>query len=114
MNELDAINVNLTGRVKETFNAQTGTALTLELMREGAKYADKVTVWGVQSTHAVGDRVEVAGVLSWSTKTGENGKRYFNVNVNNATVTAVVDVTWPTTQPGTTTETNAPGIEALI
>lgn len=86
MTELDAIEVRLTGVVKETFNAATGTALTLELMRDGAKYPDKVTVWGVQSAHNVGDRVSVTGVLSWSSKTSDNGKRYFNVNINQATV----------------------------
>jgi hypothetical protein len=115
MTELDKITVELTGRVKETFDAQTGTALTLELMRDGAKYPDRVTVWGVQTKHDVGQRVNVTGLLTWSTKTADNGKRYFNVNVNYPTVTNVVENGWPTATPNQTeAPTNQAEIEALI
>lgn len=114
MTDRDKIEATLTGVVKEAFNAATGLALTLELMRENAKYPDKVTVWGVQTMHSVGDKVRVDGVLSWGTKTTAEGKRFFNVNINDAVVVTLgghqpmdtVATGWPTTEvPNNTQET---------
>lgn len=112
MTDRDKIEATLTGIVKETFSAATGAALTLELLRENAKYPDKVTVWGVQTMHSVGDRVRVDGVLSWGTKTTDAGKRFFNVNINDATVvtlgshqtTETVTAGWPTVETPTETQ----------
>lgn len=107
MTDRDKIEATLTGVVKEAFNAATGLALTLELLRENAKYPDKVTVWGVQTMHSVGDKVRVDGILSWGTKTTDAGKRFFNVNINDATVVTLgthqaaetITAGWPTAQP---------------
>ena len=36
------------GTVSRVFESKTGTAVTVEVKREGAKYPDRVTVWGVK------------------------------------------------------------------
>lgn len=71
------------GTVSRVFESKTGTAVTVEVKREGAKYPDRVTVWGVKEPMRDGDRVKFKGWISWASSE-RDGKKYFNVSLNNA------------------------------
>ncbi len=69
------------GTVESVRAGKTGPFAQVSVQREGAKYPDRVTVWGVPENVAEGDRIKVKGWLSWS-RSERDGKTYFNVSLN--------------------------------
>lgn len=76
----DGIFGQVSGTVSRGGTAKNGPYAVVEVQREGAKYPDRVTVWGLDA--ATGDRVSVKGWLSWR-KNERDGKTYFDVSMNN-------------------------------
>lgn len=79
----DGVFAQVAGTVGNVFDAKNGTAIVVEVKREGSQYPDRVTVWSVDFQANQGDRVAVKGWLSWS-KSEKDGKTYVNVSLNKA------------------------------
>ena len=76
----DGIFGQVAGTVSRVGSARNGGYIVIEVAREGAKYPDRVTAWGIDGLNQ-GDRVAVKGWLSWR-KNERDGKTYFDVSIN--------------------------------
>lgn len=79
----DGIYGYVSGTVGRTGQYTKGSYAVVEAKRDGSQYPDRVTVWGLEASE--GDRVKVAGFLSWK-KSERDGKTYFDVSLNNPNV----------------------------
>lgn len=99
----DGIYAQAAGTVSKRFSSRNGAALVLDVKPEGAKYADRVTVWGVDFEANPGDRISVKGWLSWRKETKDD-KAYFNVSLNKPILVSREAVSavesWSTATPG--------------
>jgi hypothetical protein len=75
----DGVYGSVAGTVGRVGQAKNGPYAVIEVARDGAKYPDRVTAWGLEA--AVGDRVSVKGWLSWR-REEKDGKTYLNVSLN--------------------------------
>lgn len=74
----DGVFAQVAGTVGRTAEGRFNIEVKL---KEGAQYADYVTVWKPDFAVSQGDRVAVKGWLSWK-KTDRNGKVYVDVSLN--------------------------------
>ena len=79
----DGVYASVTGTVGKTGQAKNGPYAVLEVQREGSKYPDRVTAWGLDAR--TGDRLTVKGWLSWR-REERDGKTYLNVSLNKPVV----------------------------
>ena len=81
----DELQAQVAGTVKRLFSTRNGTACVIESQRQGSRYPDRVTVFGIREQLREGDRVRVRGELSWR-KTERDGKTYMDVHLNGPAV----------------------------
>ena len=77
----DGIYGQVSGTVSKVGQARNGGYVVLEVAREGARYPDRVTAWGIDGPLNQGDRLSLKGWLSWR-KNERDGKTYFDVSLN--------------------------------
>lgn len=82
----DGIYGSVSGTVGRVGQAKNGPYAVVEVARDGAKYPDRVTCWGLEAS--TGDRVSVKGWLSWR-REERDGKVYLNVSLNSPKVDRV-------------------------
>lgn len=79
----DGVYASVTGTVARVGQAKNGPYAVIEVVREGSKYPDRVTAWGLDAP--AGARLTVKGWLSWR-KEEKDGKTYLNVSLNKPVV----------------------------
>lgn len=75
----DGVFAQVSGTVGRTGQAKNGPYAVVEVLRDGNKFPDRVTVWGLDAVS--GDRVAVKGWLSWR-RSERDEKVFFDVSLN--------------------------------
>lgn len=80
----DGVYAYIGGTVAEARHGKTGMYLLVDVHREGAKYPDRVTIWGITGNVSFnkGHRIKAKGWLSWQRRETPEGKVYLNVSMN--------------------------------
>ena len=80
----DGVYAYIGGTVVEARHGKTGMYLWVDVQRDGAKYPDRITVWGLTGNISFnkGDRIKAKGWLSWQRNESAEGKIYLNVSMN--------------------------------